>query len=236
MCRIARPLASKFFGQSRVRPRPERMYSRPSRALIQIMRREAWPDLRPNVVSSTSFSRAAAARIDGSNTGSIRPDVGWPRSIAARGVFRPRYQEISQLLDDPQRFLAAMSSLDVGKAVREPPRKRLPGWAGGVRREDDIRQVENGMILGRRLLTQNVEPGAQNSALAERGCEGFFIDQAAARRIDQNSGWLHQRQRFGVNEIARMRVERHVHRYGVSHPQQRVQLDVAHAKLLLALG
>jgi len=68
MCSTARPFATRFFGQSRVIPGPERTYSFPSIDVIQVMRRDGFPVLRPKVVSSTSFSRAAASRIADSNT------------------------------------------------------------------------------------------------------------------------------------------------------------------------
>jgi hypothetical protein len=61
MCRMARPLAKRFRGQSRTRPRPERIWMRPcASVVIQIVWREGRPRLRPNVVRSTSGAVAAA--------------------------------------------------------------------------------------------------------------------------------------------------------------------------------
>src|SRR5256885_12865386 len=64
MCRMARPLANRFCGQSRTRPCPERIWIRPcASVVIQIVLREGRPLLRPNVVRSTSGAvEAAVAR------------------------------------------------------------------------------------------------------------------------------------------------------------------------------
>jgi hypothetical protein len=58
-------LASKFCGQSRAAPIPERMYSRASESVvIQIVRLEAWPVVRPNVVRSTTCAASAASAME----------------------------------------------------------------------------------------------------------------------------------------------------------------------------
>src|SRR5690348_8948347 len=76
-------------------------------------------------------------------------------------------KQVGKLLDDPQGLLAALYPFDVGEAVGEPAWERLPGRAGGVRRQDHVRQLEERVIGRGWLLVQHVQTGPQDALLAE---------------------------------------------------------------------
>ena len=67
---------------------------------------------------------------------------------------------------------------------------RLVGGGAEVRRDDDVRQVEQARgraALGRRLAREDVEAGAGDLAGRERRVERVLVDEAAARDVDDEA-------------------------------------------------
>jgi hypothetical protein len=71
------------------------------------------------------------------------------------------------------------------------------------------------------LAAGHVERGTCNHLLLQRHDQRGFIDDRAARRIDQERGRLHERQFEPADEVARGVVQHRVDRNDVARLQQR---------------
>jgi len=72
----------------------------------------------------------------------------------------------------------------------------------------------------RRLVLEDVEVRAADAAVVERGDEGGFVDDAAARRVDQDGAALERVEEAPVDEARRFGRERHVERHVVRARQR----------------
>src|SRR5947209_13893790 len=51
------------------------------------------------------------------------------------------------------------------------------------------------------------------------------VDHAATRRIEQDRAWLHLCEPSRIDEIARLRIQRHVQAHRIGARKQRVEID-----------
>ena len=91
-------------------------------------------------------------------------------------------------------------------------------------------QPASGEPAGNGSLLEHVERGAAEPRCAKRRRDGGFVDDAAARGIDEDRVGLHRADTRGIEKIARGGHERHVKRQHVGlrkHRVQRARLDAA---------
>ena len=77
----------------------------------------------------------------------------------------------------------------------------LGGGGAEVRRDDDVRQLEEGR-LGERLLLEDVDGGAGEVAGAQGVDQRVGVHELAAAGVDQPHAGLHGRQAAGVDQVA----------------------------------
>ncbi|MXR20430.1 AAA family ATPase [Halobacterium sp. PCN9] len=89
-----------------------------------------------------------------------------------------------------------------GDDVREssPVFRRV---AGVVRRDEDVLQVPERVVLGERFGVRDVQGGPPNRLPAERADERVRVDDAAARDVHEHALRREGRQRLAVDEAAR---------------------------------
>src|SRR4051794_7757180 len=112
------------------------------------------------------------------------------------------------------RAVAAREAAEVlGHLVPAPPH-HAAGPAGIVRRDDDIGQLVKlvaraaAVRLGfGRVLPPDIERGAAEPSVPQRGVERVLVDDGAARDVDQERTGLHQREAARVDEAGRLRPE-----------------------------
>ena len=104
---------------------------------------------------------------------------------------------------------------------------RLLGRRRDVRRRDHLRQLGERPVGGR-LRFEDVEPGAGDDAAVDRAAQRRFVDQLAARRVDDAQARLALREARVVEEVLRFWRRRQVQRQevgGRAHLVERHQLD-----------
>src|SRR5580765_1274567 len=74
----------------------------------------------------------------------------------------------AQLRDHPERRPPGLHALDVVEAIAVGLRPVVPRRPGAVRREGDVGQREERVVLGRRLLHHHVEAGGGDGSRRER--------------------------------------------------------------------
>ena len=104
-----------------------------------------------------------------------------------------------------------------------------------MRRADDLRHAEQDIILGR-LLREHIERRAAEMAAFEGGFERGFIDELAARAIDEPRPRLHFGQRIGIDDMLRLRRQRRVQRNQISAREEIVELGLFNAQRLRAIS
>src|SRR5207245_118711 len=77
------------------------------------------------------------------------------------------------------------------------------GDVAQMRRDHRVGKVTQGMVEGQRLLVVDVEAGAGDRSLADRGDQRGLVDDRAARGVDQVGGRLHPRELTGAEKLAR---------------------------------
>ena len=89
----------------------------------------------------------------------------------------------------------------------EQPLARFACAPSGVRRDDQIVQLfgrlNNWMIGRRRLFANDIEGRGGDPFLPQRFDQRRFIDQRAARGVDQERRRFHQREALLVDQVAR---------------------------------
>ena len=63
-----------------------------------------------------------------------------------------------------------------------------------MRRQDDVVEPDQRIVEREWLDLEDVEAGAGDPAIAQRGHERLLIDQLAPADVDEVGGWLHQGQ------------------------------------------
>ena len=104
-----------------------------------------------------------------------------------------------------------------------------------MRRADDVGLAEQA-ALRRRLLAEYVDGGAGDMAGSQRLAQRRLIDQFAAGAVDQPHAFFHQRQRFGIDDVAGLVGQRRVQRDEIGAAPQFVELDFFDAEMDGALG
>ena len=104
-----------------------------------------------------------------------------------------------------------------------------------MRRADQARRPEQRIVL-RRLLGEHVERRAGDMTAVERVLQRRFVDQPAARAIDDAHALLGLRQRLAAEDAAGLVGQRRVQRDEVGAGEQLVQLDLVDAKFDRAFG
>ena len=93
------------------------------------------------------------------------------------------------------------------------PILRLGRRAGEMRRDDDLRKLEQRSRV--RLRREHVQRRAGHLARADGGLERLLVDELAAGRVDDPHAVSHPREGVGVEHAARLRVERKMQRHDV---------------------
>ena len=88
-------------------------------------------------------------------------------------------REVDGVADDA----VAQEVADGGGRVEADQLLRFLGRRGDVRRRDDLRQLRERPV-GRRFLLEHVEAGAGDDAALDGAAQRGFVDQLAARRVD----------------------------------------------------
>src|SRR5215470_11226295 len=137
------------------------------------------PLRRTSIASATATSSPDCAPAEplSRRPAPTAPSVTAPAVIASRRVTsmgsssevgvdgkRPLAEQALQLRNDPERRLAGFHPLDVVEAVAVRLRPVVPRRPGGVRRQDDVGEFEEGVGGLRRLLDHHVEAGAGDRA------------------------------------------------------------------------
>ena len=99
---------------------------------------------------------------------------------------------------------------------------RFFGGRGDVQRRHDLWQLGE-CPIGRRLLFEDVEPRAADNPFFKRATERRFVDQLAARGVDQSDARLALREAVVVEEMLRLRRGREVQREVVGRRAQLVE-------------
>src|SRR4029079_12824953 len=77
----------------------------------------------------------------------------------------------------------------------------------------------------RRLDGEHVEAGAGDGAVLQRLGQSRFIDETAARGVDENGGRLHFLSLRGADHVLGLRRERHMQSNNVALAQDGVEID-----------
>src|SRR4051812_39462545 len=84
---------------------------------------------------------------------------------------------------------------------------KLPHTEAQMRRQYDIGQTAQGMVIRQRLLRINIQARARDALPPEGIDERSFIDQWSACRIHEDCGGLHQRKLACTDDSARTLTE-----------------------------
>ena len=103
--------------------------------------------------------------------------------------------------------------------------------AKGVRREDHVVELENGVVEVRRFLFEHVEPGARDPALLKRVGQRLLIDDRSSGRIYEIGRRLHQGETLGVDEVAGFRGQRTTYADEIRMAEYILKANELHAKL-----
>ncbi len=112
---------------------------------------------------------------------------------------------------------------------------RLDRRGPEVRRQQRVRCGEQRRI-GRRLLVEDVDPGAAEVSRREGLGDRGLVDDPAARDVEDDGPGLHLRDGVATDQPARGAGERHVHGDDVRAGQERVEIDEVHAVVGGLLG
>ncbi len=86
-------------------------------------------------------------------------------------------------------------------------------------------QPAKGSIGGERLAREHVERSPAQPAASQRRRDGGFVDDAAARRVDEHRSWLHRRDPRRVDQAARRLEQRNVQAHDVGRGEQLVEAE-----------
>ncbi len=101
-----------------------------------------------------------------------------------------------------------------------------------MRRQHDIRELEQGMAGRRRLFREDIDTGCGDLAMSERIDEGRLDHEAGARDVYQDRRRLHPRKSVVADEVPRFVGQRTVQRDDVRRRQQLVEVGVDEALCL----
>jgi len=105
-----------------------------------------------------------------------------------------------------------------------------------MRRQHHVRVRAQRVVGGQRLLLEDVQRGAGDLAGVERGDQGFVVEQATARAVDDAHAGLAARQRINAEDVVRAVGQRRVQRQEVRLRQDLVDLEQFDAERLGDLG
>ena len=101
-------------------------------------------------------------------------------------------------------------------------RPRFGRAAAQVRHEQHVLERQQ-IGMHRRLVLVDVERRAGEQVLLQRPRQRLLVDDRAARRVDEIRRALHARQRALVDQMPRLRRQRHVQRDDVRRDQQAIE-------------
>ena len=109
--------------------------------------------------------------------------------------------------------------------------EQFVGPADTVGRQNDIVESEVWMIVGGRFVDPHVDGGGSDPVPGQCLGQGVFVDNAAARRVDQTGGRLHHAQFGSADQITGFIIERAADTDEVRRLQQLIQGDRADTTL-----
>src|SRR6185437_17006715 len=98
--------------------------------------------------------------------------------------------------------------------LTDPPLARgieTSGSGGDMRGEDNVVHAEQRIVAARRLLFQDVEPGAGDPALLQRLDQRRLVDSRPAPRVDEERATLHQTELLFLQEVLGVGGRRRMH-------------------------
>src|SRR5215470_8317603 len=183
--------------------------------------------------SATSSPDCAPAAPLSRRPAPTAPSVTAPAAIASRRVTSmgsssgvgltedcPLTEQTLQLRDDPERRLASLHPLDVVEAVAIRLRPVVPRRPGGVRRQDDVGELEERVGGLRGLLDHHVEAGASDRARCQGLVERILVHHRAAARVHEDRRLLHHCELLRGHHLPGDVVQRYVQRHDVGGAQQ----------------
>src|SRR6266545_3724905 len=145
--------------------------------------------------------------------------------------------QAAQLRHHPERRAAGLHALNVVEAVAVRLRPVVPRRPGAVRREGDVREREERVVLGRRLLHHHVEAGGGDRPRRERLIQRVLVDDRAAAGVDENRAALHHRELARGHHLTSDVVQRYVqghHVGGAKELGEEGEADAERVLLILA--
>lgn len=88
----------------------------------------------------------------------------------------------------------------------------LIAFPAHVRGEDDVVEGVEGIVGHWGLSLLYVEAGAGDAMLLQRFDKGRFVDESAARGVDEEGCGLHQGESLGIDDVSSLRLEGAVER------------------------
>src|SRR5215472_6950279 len=186
--------------------------------------------------SASAGIRRCVSPISKSTVGSIG-SVTLPRIALATSGRAPKLPRNDTFIANP---LGGGDQVDEAVAAREAAKvvgdlvpaatHHAAGPARIMRRDDDVGQRVKRMTraapvgLGRRrVLPPDIDRGAAEPVLGQRGIKRVLVDDLAARDVDEERAGLHQRQPPRVEQICRFRPQRGADRDRVAARQHLVE-------------
>ena len=104
-----------------------------------------------------------------------------------------------------------------------------------MRREHDARNAAQRMILRERLALEHIDCRPRDDPILDRRRQIAFVDNAAARAVDETHGLLHLTQLRHRDHAARLLRQRHMYRDKVRRCKDVVERSDSHAECLCTL-
>src|SRR5437588_11348574 len=143
--------------------------------------------------------------------------------------------------DQPFRAPPADQRHDLPRRRLRELRARVPGGAAVVRGQDDVVHLEELLARRhfrrpRRLVPEDIQPGAGDGAVLERPDERRFVDDPSAGRIDEVRRRLHEGELALPDHLVRAGIVVVLETHEIAAPQDRALVRPFPADLALLRG
>src|SRR5919107_827332 len=159
-----------------------------------------------------------------------REETGWKRDTCC-GLSAPVFGDYLGV-DRVGEFLAPRVTTNLGSGDARRPVRRFPGGARYVRREHQVRDLEESGACGRGFFVVDIERGGPEMPRLQGVAQGFVVEEAAAGSVDQYRALGHPGYLLGPDHTPRLVGETRVKAYDPGASQQIVQSGLAGPDLL----
>src|SRR5919112_3213524 len=150
-----------------------------------------------------------------------REETGWKRDTCC-GLSAPVFGDYLGV-DRVSEFLAPRVTTNLGSGDARRPVRRFPGGARYVRREHQVRDLEEFGACGRGFFVLDIERGGPEMPRLQGVAQGFVVEEAAAGGVDQYRAPGHPGYLRGPDHPPRLVGETRVKAYDPGASQQLVQ-------------